>query len=278
MKPLFQFAGKILSGLGRRAYALGAPSYYRDDLGVRNELIRRIYSEIDSGRRWFEAAEKPQTRNHGERVVEYPFIYDWLKHHQPGRLLDVGCVMNNPIIDPMIPDSCEVSFLNPASEPIVRSRATYYRRPMEEFHPSEGFPLVTCLSTLEHVGFDNTRYGTTLTDEGWDWSRSIKEWVQRVQQLTRFVSPGGTLIVSCPYGRKEHVLLPPKTGVRTAQVIHSEHVAAMKADPVLNTAVVICVRLEGSGWKQASPTDEYESYGAISPGSSGVIFVEWTNR
>jgi len=87
----------------------------------------------------------------------------------------------------------------------IRKVAIYEIRPIEVDHPSceirlknllensQGEPrfnLVTCLSTLEHVGLG--RYGDALSPQG---------DIQLANALKALLKPGGILILSVPLGR-----------------------------------------------------------------------------
>jgi len=55
------------------------------------------------------------------------------------------------------------------------------------------FSRVVCVSTLEHVAMDTTRFGAPVR-EGDDASAAVAE-------LLRVLAPGGTLLATVPYGR-----------------------------------------------------------------------------
>lgn len=267
-------AARVFGRLQRACVDIGVRRYYYDPPVSRDALIAELCSRMERGEEWHNLLGDPRSLGHGERIPEYTYTFETLRTLRPAALLDVGCVLNNPIFDRFIPDECEVSFLNPASEPMVRRRATYFRRTLTEFAGPK-YPFVTCLSTLEHIGFDNTRYGTDLTDEGWDWPQAISCICDSIEHLTKFVGPGGTLLVSCPFGRKEYVRLPPKTGVRVWQVLHSEHVAALKQRPSLRGIRFVFLRLGASGWEPVMEDAEFAPYGSLGPGASGVMFAQW---
>lgn len=277
MRKIIRFIGRALKVVGFRLQELGTVRYYYDHPPTRDPVVSELCQQLMAGKPWSEVIRDPRTLEHGERLPEYTYVCEAVRHLQPGALLDVGCVLNNAAFDPFIPNSCDVAFLNPASEPIARRKATYFKSPLAEFAGKQ-FPLVTCLSTLEHIGFDNTRYGTTLKDEGWDWPQAIACIVQSVEQLATFVAPGGRLIVTCPYGRKEFAHLPPKTGVRVWQVLHTEHVAALLASPKLPGLRVVTLRVGNNGWEQVPPDADFAPFGDIVPGASGLIILDWHAR
>ena len=274
MRRSLLLLARIFRGLANRFQELGTERYYTDDLPARDVLLAGMLESMRRGTPWHEVIRNPRASVHGERIAEYTYVYGEIARRPVGALLDVGCVLNNPTFDRFLPRECDVSFLNPASEPIVRQRATYYRRPLAEY-AGPGFPLVTCLSTLEHIGFDNTRYGTNLTDEGWDWPRAEACIVENVERLCGLVTPGGTLVVSFPYGRREFVRLPPGRGPRVWQVLHPGHVGKLRASPLLKDAELVFVRLGASGWEIVDEDAEFAAYGRVSCGASGLLILRW---
>jgi SAM-dependent methyltransferase len=64
---------------------------------------------------------------------------------------------------------------------------------------SDYFNTVVCISTLEHVGMNNALYGVVeepADDAGPELSRAVSE-------LVRVTAPGGRVLVTVPYGRRE---------------------------------------------------------------------------
>ena len=275
MKNILRLLANNFLRVGGRLEQLSrTPPAYMDDIPSRDVLIKDIYAKMDAGVPWRKAMQDQRASEHSERVVEYSYILAKVREIKPKQLLDVGCVMNNPIIDQYIPKECHVSFLNPALEPIVRSNATYHRSPMEDFVPTCEYDMVTCLSTIEHIGFDNTRYGTTITDQGWDWERTIREFLDTLDRLRRLAPPQAPVIVSLPYGQKEFVRLPPVIGPRVWQVAHSEHIQASANDPRLQGTRLTVLKLEGTGWRLSQPEEAYEPFGAVGTAASGVLIIE----
>jgi hypothetical protein len=248
------------------------PSYYRDDIAKRDALLRDLYKKIEAGQTWLESIHTPESANHGERVAEYAYVASLLDGLAPSSILDVGCVLNNPVIADFVTPRSHIYFLNPALETVHYQNYGYFKSPLSKWHAPLTFPLVTCFSTIEHIGFDNTRYGVNEVDHGWDWPRCIEEVVKSIEMLLTIVEPGGTLVASCPYGVEEYVLMPPESGVRTAQILHMGHVEALQKAFGARLEI-ITLRLSEFGWESCLPDDEFQPYGAIGPGASGLILI-----
>jgi SAM-dependent methyltransferase len=134
-----------------------------------------------------------------ERMVEIPWA---LANLAGGRVLDAGSALNHPVLlERLMPhlDSLTIStFTGEAEHP--GSGAEYVRADLREL-PFEdaAFDVVVSVSTLEHVGMDNSAYGS-------DEPRSAdpdRELDRALAELRRVVRPGGRLLITLPYGRAE---------------------------------------------------------------------------
>jgi SAM-dependent methyltransferase len=142
-----------------------------------------------------------------ERVVEYPWVFHRLSAlHTPGtRILDAGSVLNHP----RILAHCRRAGHVPLSIVTLRyeGRAEVSDAVRYEFEDLRAlpyrdgwFPLVISLSTLEHVGLDNSGYGDT---RGASRNPSA-EAIRAMQELRRVTAPGGTALVSVPFGARSN--------------------------------------------------------------------------
>lgn len=100
-----------------------------------------------------------------ERCLEIPFALEAAQLDEPGWVLDAGCALNGRLRD-VQPFTAQVVHLTQAlcAEGEVNfygSHVSYVLgdlRNMSLF-ATGGFDRVVCVSTLEHIGMDNTLYG-----------------------------------------------------------------------------------------------------------------------
>ena len=187
---LQDWKSRVFLAYGRRPYARGYRSYRRIQL---HDYIHRSLPEgklSDGWGRWLE-----------ERVVEYPWFFSRLPG-TPGRLLDAGSVLNyGDVLSHERLRNKEISIftLAPESECYWHRGISYVYGDLRNCcFRDDYFDWVVSLSTLEHVGMDNTRFYTH--------DHSKKECdptshLQAVLELRRVLKPNGALYVSLPFGR-----------------------------------------------------------------------------
>jgi hypothetical protein len=94
-----------------------------------------------------------------ERVVEIPWVLRRLPEDQRNRILDIGTAFSPMVYKWLLarqPHAVELADLNEAYIPGLRSHVADVRSlPF----PEDSFDVAMCISTLEHVGMDNTNYG-----------------------------------------------------------------------------------------------------------------------
>jgi len=140
-------------------------------------------------------------RSLDERVVEFP----WFLEHLPKgtlRLLDAGSTLNHEVVLEHLPlDRVRlfISTLAPEDHCYWKRGISYVYEDLRDLSFKDGyFDCVASLSTLEHVGMDNALY----VGDGQFRENARKDHLKAMAQFRRVLKPGGTLLVTVPYGRE----------------------------------------------------------------------------
>jgi len=134
-----------------------------------------------------------------ERSVELP----WLIAHigTPKRLLDIGSADATYL--GILYELCRELYLcdtRPFQPPVPAQKHVGSAHQLPSWW--QGFDLVTCVSTLDHIGLD--AYGNTVDE-------TLLPAV--VAEIERVLAPGGRLLLTVPFGRPQ-VTRHPRGGQR----------------------------------------------------------------
>ena len=248
------------------------PTYFPRQLVFVRSLIQRVEAgeSVDAVLTGFDASA------FGERVVEYPYWADWFAHRgAKARVLDVGCVLNNEISASSLRTAGELWYCNPAREPLVRHPrpVSYHVSALQDaFRDGDVFDCVTCLSTIEHIGYDNSQYGSSEPARFTEPNDSVL--LESVSKLASLVAPGGSLLVSVPFGFRE-VLVHPVTKKRSSQVFDAKSlraaVAALDESGLSSNYVVF--EASTQGWSRVASGQSDARYGQRTPGAGAVALL-----
>jgi len=137
-----------------------------------------------------------------ERVVEYPWVLSRLKAGEH-RLLDAGSALNfRYILETPLLKNRNVVIYNLSPEGVVnRSNLSYiYGDMRNSILRTECFDEIVCISTLEHVGMNNTSLYSK--DSRFDEFKP-DDYQCVVREFKRLLKAGGKLFITVPYGRYE---------------------------------------------------------------------------
>jgi SAM-dependent methyltransferase len=135
-----------------------------------------------------------------ERVVEFPWVLS--RSAGWGRwILDAGSTLNHPTLLglPVLAEK-HLVVCNLAHDWIgARARVSYVTGDLRRMMLRDGVvDVVVCISTLEHIGLDNTMLYTA--DPRFRENRS-QDYAVALREFRRILKPGGTLLLTVPYGR-----------------------------------------------------------------------------
>lgn len=142
-----------------------------------------------------------------ERCVEYP----WVLHHLDagagdGTVLDAGSVFNNELLatHPRLRrHALHIMTLAPERECFWERGISYIFSDLRRIPIRDDFyDAVACVSTLEHVGCDNSHYAPTAGAAAMHASGGGP--LDAVRELARVLKPGGTLLLTVPFGKPVH--------------------------------------------------------------------------
>jgi len=138
------------------------------------------------------------------RVVEIPWVLSRLKQRD-GHLLDAGSSLNYEFVlksSALANKKITIVTLAPEAECQWRLGVSYMFGDLRDLGFRDGyFDMIACISTIEHVGMDNTMYlGTADRTQRGD----TKEFLLAIKEMKRVLKAGGVLCITFPFGRYEN--------------------------------------------------------------------------
>jgi SAM-dependent methyltransferase len=122
-----------------------------------------------------------------ERIVEYPQILRWMPEN--GTILDIGCVSSRLPIQ-LASLGYIVHGVDTRPYAFTHPNFTFFRSDLFTWTPPQAYEVVCLVSVIEHFGLGG--YG--------DLKGSDAD-LEAVTRINGWLVPGGTLLVSLPYGK-----------------------------------------------------------------------------
>jgi SAM-dependent methyltransferase len=138
------------------------------------------------------------------RIVEIPWTVSNVPT-QTGNFLDAGSALNYDFVltSPALQQQkVTIVTLAPEGEAFWRLGVSYHFGDLRKLDfRDELFDMVACISTIEHIGMDNSMYAgdADIARRG-----DPTEFLLAVSELRRVLKPGGKLCISFPFGRYEN--------------------------------------------------------------------------
>lgn len=152
-------------------------------------------------------AGKPLPANYGfrldSRVVEIPWVLARLVGKSL-RLLDAGSSLNSAVVldcAAMRTQTLTVMTLGPEADAFWQRGISYVYGDLRDTNfRDECFDAVACISTIEHIGMDNSRYALDM--DGAKRGKS-DDFLRAIREFKRVLKPDGVLYITLPFGRYE---------------------------------------------------------------------------
>jgi len=172
----------------------------------RERYLREVVNNVATLKIFQEGAALPKEYGFrlDARVVEIP----WVMAHaseRSGVFLDAGSSLNYDyvLIAPAFANKrIIIATLAPEAQAHWRLGVSYVYGDLRNLDfRDEWFDSIACISTIEHVGMDNSMYAgeADIARKG-----DPKEFLLAVKELRRLLKPDGVLYVTFPFGRYEN--------------------------------------------------------------------------
>lgn len=176
-----------------------------------------------------------------ERVIEYPWFFSRLPD-PPAKILDAGSTLNHDYVLKRL-SNYDLSIATLAFENYSNANhpSYVYCDLRETVFRSNLFDMVACLSTLEHVGMDNTMLYTTDQAKK---EHDSSAYVEVLEELIRITKPGGRILITVPFGKKRDM--------GWQQVFDSKMIEHAVSLPGIVQSTVDVYKYSMTGWQQST--------------------------
>lgn len=240
----------------------------------------------------------PQTRSWSERCVEVPWAASYLGRQM--RLLDVGWSMSPPewlgVLLAARAKGADLTGIDIIDPQRVRTRYPsdlvdqIFEVPVRVENVLEAeldgapFDVITCISTLEHIGFDfasppddtKSAFSRATSAAEANSERDPETDALFLDAAVRLLAPGGSLLVSVPAGSGGPILHQDSLGFFTHQFEYDPFSwSALISDPRFRVESALYYRLDPEfGWHQVESCESLaDQTSVLKPFATGCAMV-----
>ncbi len=135
-----------------------------------------------------------------ERCVELPWVLAKMQGLS-GKILDAGSSLNYSfLVERVLTPGRKLHIITLAPEPqcFANLGVSYLFEDLRRIPIVDDFyDCVVCVSTLEHIGFDNTSF----THRKADCEHRPSDYLAAYREMLRILRPGGSLFITVPFGK-----------------------------------------------------------------------------
>lgn len=139
-----------------------------------------------------------------DRIIEYPWLFSVLPP-SPGKLLDAGSALNHDFLLSLEPLSAKKIFIATLEfEGICfcrRGISHIFEDLRQCCYRDDYFDYVVSISTIEHIGLDNT---FLYTNDESKRENDIDSHLLAIRECKRVLKPGKCLYLTLPFGRHKN--------------------------------------------------------------------------
>jgi SAM-dependent methyltransferase len=198
------------------------------------------------------AKKKQLPHRFGWRIDERIVEYTWLISHMQSEfkhLLDAGSVLNfKPIIQHIhqLERDITIMTLEPELHAYWQLKVSYQYGDLRQIpFRDKWFDEIVSISTLEHIGFDNTFYGADTESEYGDYTQAVDE-------LWRILKTNGTLYITLPYGQADDIIIDGKVFARQ---FNAEMLERLLSHLKTDNWDIVFYRYTADGWILSEQVD-----------------------
>lgn len=183
---------------GRKPYSRGYLNYHQ-------KYLQKVITNNNSMQSFQKSQKLPLLYGErlDERVVEYPWALSHLCFAE-GRLFDAGSALNYDFIlehEKLKNKEISIFTLAPEGNCYCRKKISYIFGDLREIpYKDNWFDIIVSISTLEHVGMNNSIYSK---DDKYR-EQNKEDYLLVISELKRVLKKNGLLLLTVPFGKYQN--------------------------------------------------------------------------